>query len=120
MPAPASEEGPGTAPADLNGVYRYTLTHEDAVAAGQGEDPEYPMTQTWWLENGHWRASGGSSGEYRVDGDRISFQWTEPFEGVYTFTVSPDDDGNLTLAPAEPMDPADAFLMSGKPWIKIG
>ena len=106
MPAPEGGDGPGTAPAYLNGVYRYTLTHEDAVAAGQGDDPEYPMTQTWWLENGHWRASGGASGEYRVDGDQISFQWNEPFEAVDTFTVSRDDDGNLTLVPAQPMDPA--------------
>ncbi len=62
VPAPEGGDGPGTVPAYLNGVYRYTLTHEDAVAAGQGDDPEYPMTQTWWLENGHWRASGGCLG----------------------------------------------------------
>jgi TRAP-type transport system periplasmic protein len=114
------EEGPGTAPRYLNGVYRYTLTHEDAEAVGQGDDPEYPMTQTWWLENGHWRGSGDSVGEYRVDGDRIVWQWTKPFESVFTFTFTRDDDGNLTLVPDGPMDPGDSFLMSGKPWTKIG
>ena len=72
---PSSGDGDeGTAPRELNGVYRYTLTHEDAVAAGQGDDPEYPMTQTWWLESGAWRASGGSTGDYRVDGDQITFR----------------------------------------------
>jgi TRAP-type C4-dicarboxylate transport system substrate-binding protein len=110
----------GTTPSYLNGVYRYTLTHEDAVAAGQGDDPEYPMTQTWWLENGSWHGSGGSAGQYWVDGDQISLAWTQPFEAVFTFSFTRDDDGNLTLVPAEPMDPSDAFLMSGKPWTKIG
>ena len=118
VPSPGDGDE-GTAPRELNGVYRYTLTHEDAVAVGQGDDPEYPMTQTWWLESGSWRATGGSTGDYRVDGDQITFRWIEPFEGGYTFTFSRDDDGNLTLVPAAGMDPGDAFLMSGKPWTKI-
>jgi len=110
----------GTSPRYLNGVYRYTITKQDAIAAGEGDDPEYPLTQTWWLENGSWTGSGGSVGNYWVNGDRISFEWTEPFEAVSVFTLTRDDDGNLTLEPAEPMDPGDAFLLSGTPRIKIG
>ena len=100
-------------------MYRYTITKQDAIAAGQGDDPEYPLTQTWWLENG----SGGDRrrpGNYWVNGDQISWEWTEPFEGVFVFTFSRDDDGNLTLEPAAAMDPGDALLISGKPWTKIG
>ena len=79
------------------------------------------MTQTWWLENGHWRASGGSSGEYWVDGDEHLDPVDRAVRGrLHLHRFTRDDDGNLTLVPAEPMDPADAFLMSGKPWIKIG
>ena len=60
------------------------------------------------------------AGNYWVNGDQISWEWIEPFEGVFQFTFTRDDDGNLTLEPAEPMDPGDAFLMTGKPWTKIG
>jgi hypothetical protein len=55
-----------------------------------------------------------------VNGDELSIQWTDPFESVFAYKFTRDDDGNLTLVPAQPMDPADAFLMTGKPWIKIG
>jgi hypothetical protein len=110
----------GTAPEYLNGVYRYTITREDAAAAGQGDDPEYPLTNTWWLEDGSWRASGGSAGNFWVDGDRLSIEWTAPFDSVFVFSFTRDDDGTLTLEPAQPMDPGDALLIAGKPWIKIG
>ena len=113
-------DGGGTAPRYLDGVYRYTLTHEDAVAVGQGDDPEYPLTMTWWFESGTWRALGGSTGEYRVHGDELTVEWVEPFEAEFTFTFTRDDDGNLTLVPVGAMDPGDAFLMSGKQWTKIG
>ena len=97
----------GTTPAYLNGVYRYTLTKQDAIAAGQGDDPEYPMTQTFWLENGHWTGSGDASGRYWVNGDRALHRVGRVrLDGVSPFRFTRDDDGNLTLEPAEPMDPA--------------
>lgn len=110
----------GTTPRYLNGVYRYTITKQDAIDAGEGDDSEYPMTQTWWLENGSWKGSGGSAGNYWVNGDRFFMEWTEPSEDLGVFTFKRDGDGTLTLEPAEPMDPGGAFLVSGKPWIKIG
>ena len=111
----------GTTPAYLNGVYRYTLTKQDAIDAGQGDDPEYPMTQTFWLDNGSWTGLGRLVrqvlGEGRRALDRVG---PSPIRVGDQFRFTRDDDGNLTLVPAQPMDPADAFLMTGKPWIKIG
>ena len=101
-------------------MYRYTLTKQDAIAAGEGDDPEYPMTKTFWLQNGHWTGSGDASGRYWVKGDVLFIEWDEFDSPADSFRFTRDDDGNLTLVPAEPMDPADAFLMTGKPWIKIG
>jgi TRAP-type C4-dicarboxylate transport system substrate-binding protein len=109
----------GTTSSYLNGVYRYTITKEDAIAAGAGDDPDYPMTNTVWLEDGNFRAAGGLRGTYLVDGDRISFKWVD-FATVNTFTFTRDPKGNLTLTPVPPMDKGDAVLWSTKPWIKIG
>jgi TRAP-type C4-dicarboxylate transport system substrate-binding protein len=110
----------GQAPAYLNGVYRYTITKQDAIEAGEGDDPEYPMTQTWWFEDGNWKGSGDSSGTYGVDGDKLTIQWSgQSLEDAGTYTFTRGEDGTLTLKPAEPMNPGDAFLMTGKPWIKI-
>ena len=78
------------------------------------------MTNTFWFDSGHWTGSGDASGRYWVEGDELFMDWDE-FEGPPDhFRFTRDDEGNLTLEPAEPMDPADAFLMTGKPWIKIG
>jgi TRAP-type C4-dicarboxylate transport system substrate-binding protein len=109
----------GTVPADLNGVYRYTITKQDAIAAGAGDDPDYPATNTVWLKDGNFRAAGGARGTYLVDGNRISFKWVD-FATVNTFTFTRDHKGNLTLKPVPPMDHGDAVLWSTKPWIKIG
>ena len=35
------------------------------------------MTQTWWLENGHWTAYGDASGRYWVNGDGFFIEWDE-------------------------------------------
>jgi hypothetical protein len=109
----------GTVPADLNGVYRYTITKQDAVAAGAGDDPDYPATNTVWLKDGALRASGGLRGSYSVAGDRITFDVPE-FGYSLTFTLAVDGKGNLHLTPVQPMDHGDAVLWSTKPWIKIG
>jgi TRAP-type C4-dicarboxylate transport system substrate-binding protein len=109
----------GTVPADLNGVYRYTITKQDAIAAGAGDDPDYPATNTVWLKDGTLRASGGLRATYSVAGDRITFDVPE-FGYSLTFTLSVDGEGNLHLTPVQPMDHGDAVLWSTKPWIKIG
>jgi TRAP-type transport system periplasmic protein len=109
----------GTVPADLNGVYRYTITKKDAIAAGAGDDPDYPATNTVWLNDGSFRATGGLRATYSVTGDRITFDIPE-FGYSLTFTLSVDGKGNLHLAPVQPMDHGDAVLWSTKPWIKIG
>jgi TRAP-type C4-dicarboxylate transport system substrate-binding protein len=109
----------GTVPADLNGVYRYTITKKDAIAAGAGDDPDYPATNTVWLKDGSFRATGGLRATYSVTGDRITFDIPE-FGYSLTFTLSVDGKGNLHLTPVQPMDHGDAVLWSTKPWIKIG
>jgi TRAP-type transport system periplasmic protein len=109
----------GTVPADLNGVYRYTITKKDAIAAGAGDDPDYPATNTVWLKDGSFRATGGLRATYSVTGDRITFDIPD-FGYSLTFTLSVDGKGNLHLTPVQPMDHGDAVLWSTKPWIKIG
>jgi TRAP-type C4-dicarboxylate transport system substrate-binding protein len=109
----------GTVPADLNGVYRYTITKKDAIAAGAGDDPDYPATNTVWLQDGSFRAAGGLRATYSVTGDRITFDIPD-FGYSLTFTLSVDGKGNLHLTPVQPMDKGDAVLWSTKPWIKIG
>jgi TRAP-type C4-dicarboxylate transport system substrate-binding protein len=109
----------GTVPADLNGVYRWTITKQDAIAAGAGDDPDYPTTITVSLKDGSFRASGGLRATYSVTGDRITFDIPE-FGYSLTFTLSVDGKGNLHLTPVQPMDHGDAVLWSTKPWIKIG
>ena len=108
----------GTVPADLNGVYRYTITKNDAIAAGAGDDPDYPATITVWLKGGSFR-SGGLRATYSVTGDRITFDIPE-FGYSLTFTLSVDGKGNLHLTPVQPMEHGDAVHWSTKPWIKIG
>ncbi len=109
----------GTVPADLNGVYRYTITKKDAIAAGAGDDPDYPTTNTVWLQDGSFRASGGLRATYSVTGHRITLDIPD-FGYSLTFTLSVDGKGNLHLTPVQPMDHGDAVLWSTKTWIKIG
>jgi TRAP-type transport system periplasmic protein len=118
-----SATGPatGTAPAYLNGVYRWTITRADAAAAGAPDDPDYPATTTFWLRDGRYRGSGDGTnyGTYWVNGNRISFH-SPLYQTTGTFTFTRDRDGDLTLDPVPPMDPGDAVLMSAVPWTKIG
>jgi TRAP-type C4-dicarboxylate transport system substrate-binding protein len=115
-----SAEGAGTAPAYLNGTYRWVLTQEDADEVG---DPEtnYPHINTITLEDGHLEGGcfGAGGGTYSVEGDRITFYSVE-YDGYTTVTFSVDGEGNLHLTPVLPMDPGDAFECYYKPWRKIG
>jgi TRAP-type C4-dicarboxylate transport system substrate-binding protein len=110
----------GTAPADLNGTYRYLLTKEDARKAADPELNEYPQVITVKLKDG--QVDGGCFGQgatYSVAGDRITFDAPE-YGYSTTFTFSTDSKGNLHLTPVPPMDKGDAFQCSYKAWTKIG
>jgi TRAP-type C4-dicarboxylate transport system substrate-binding protein len=109
----------GTAPAHLNGTYRYVLTKEDARKAGEPDLSEYPRANTWILKDGQFDATGGFTGSYSVDGNRITFAPVE-FDYTTTFTFTVDGEGNLDLDPVLPMDRGDAFEGgSHTVWTKI-
>jgi hypothetical protein len=114
----------------LNGVYRWTLTGEDAAASGtQPTTPEnlatFPWVMTLTLDEGTWDLTVRSEGEdyveasqeqFDVAGDRITFNW----EGAQLdFTFSVDAEGNLELTPVEPMEAGDQFVWSTYPLAKI-
>jgi len=110
----------GTAPADLNGTYRYLLTKEDARKVGDPEVDQFPHVNTVKLRDG--KVDGGCFGQgatYSVTGDQITFD-TPEYGYTMTFTFSVDGKGNLHLTPAPSMDKGDAFECSYKPWTKIG
>jgi TRAP-type transport system periplasmic protein len=111
--------GTGTAPAYLNGTYRYLLTQEDADKAG---DPEkgLPEVTTITLKDGHLEGGcfGTQGGTYAVDDDRITFDSAE-YDLNVTVSFSVDDQGNLQLTPIRPIDPGIAFTCFYKPWTKI-
>ena len=116
---------------DLNGIYRWTITKEDALAS-ETEDKspehlaEFPCVFTMTLEDGTWKLTHTEVGQpytdspgdsYSIQGDRISFDWED---SILTFTFSVDDEGTLEVRPVEPMDAGDQFVWATHPWIKIG
>ena len=110
----------GTAPADLNGTYRYVLTKEDARKVGDPEVDQFPHVNTVKLRDG--KVDGGCFGQgatYSVTGDQITFD-TPEYGYSTTFTFSVDGKANLHLTPAPSVDKGDAFECSYKPWTKIG
>jgi TRAP-type C4-dicarboxylate transport system substrate-binding protein len=112
--------GTGTAPAYLNGTYRYMLTKDDARKAGEPDLSEYPRANTWILKDGQFDATGGFTGSYSVDGNRITFAPVNDFDYTTTFTFTVDDEGNLNLDPVPPVDAGDAFeIGSHTVWTKI-
>ena len=120
--APELTASEGSAPAYLNGIYRYTITKEDVIKHEMGDPADYPSTNTVTLEGGKFSVRGprgGYSGTYTVENDQITFEVPE-FEAVtLTFTFSVDEDGDLHLKPVQPMDPGDAFEISVHPWTRI-
>lgn len=116
----AAGDADAKAASRLNGVYRFTISKEEAVAAGAGDDPDYPTTVTVTLEDGTFINEHGDGGTYEVDGDRITFIWSEHPDTPTTWKFTRNDDGDLELKPGEPeMDPGDVILMTTKPWTKI-
>jgi TRAP-type C4-dicarboxylate transport system substrate-binding protein len=109
----------GTAPAWLNGTYRFMLTQADADRVGD-KDTGYPDVQTIRLKDG--RLEGGCFGSlgatYSVDADRIMFHAIE-YDNDLTVAFTVDDQGSLHLKPVPPMDAGDAFTCFYKPWTKI-
>lgn len=111
--------GTGTWSAYLNGTYRYVLTKEDARKAREPDLSEYPRTNTWILKDGQFDATGGFTGSYSVDGNRIIVEPID-FDYTTTFTFTVDDEGNLNLDPVPPVDAGDAFEMGAHTvWTKI-
>lgn len=137
---PASDQAtppPASAAADqsnstLDGVYRWTLTAEDARAYGTEDDitddalATFPWTCTMTMTDGTWslevRPVGDEpsvdGGTYQVDGDEIMFEWkAESLTLPFTFVV---DDESLTLTAAPQMPRGDAFVWATHPWTRIG
>jgi TRAP-type C4-dicarboxylate transport system substrate-binding protein len=111
----------GIAPPYLNGVYRWTITKQEAATAGAADDPDYPATTTFWLKDGTYRGSGDGTnhGTYWVTGNRITFH-ALVYHTTETFTFKRSTSGDLSLTPVLPMNTGDAVLMSTMPWTKIG
>jgi TRAP-type C4-dicarboxylate transport system substrate-binding protein len=110
--------GAATASPYLNGTYRYTLTKEAARKAGEPDLSELPRTNTWILKDGQFDATGGFTGSYSVEGNRITFEPIGDHANTFTFTV--DDKGNLNLDPVHPTDPGAAFETGSHTiWTKI-
>jgi TRAP-type C4-dicarboxylate transport system substrate-binding protein len=118
----ASEQatgGTGSAPAYLNGTYRWVLTQADADKVGDSET-NYPHINTIMLTDGQLEGGcfGAEGGTYSVEGDRITFYSVE-YDEPTTVTFSADGEGNLRMTPVLPMDPGTAFECYYKPWTKI-
>lgn len=111
----------GTAPAALNGTYRYKITFEAAQDAGMVDDEDtYPTVVTIYLEDGDLEGGcyGAEGGTYSVDGDRIAFHSSE-YGYTTEVTFKQDDEGNLDLTPVPGTDPGDAFQCYSQEWTKI-
>ena len=123
--APGLAAGKGSAPAYLNGIYRYTITKQDVVEHDMGDPADYPTTNTVTLDDGRFSirgvgplGQGGFSGTYTVEKNRITFEVPE-YDETTTWTFFVDDDGDLHLTPVQPMDPGTAFEFSVHPWTRI-
>jgi hypothetical protein len=135
-PAPVREgvDADPEATAALNGTYRRTLTPDDSRSWFEAHDlpPEtpadlsqYPDTATHFLKDGTWSSRESSfpgqegHGTYAVKGNLLTWYWSEGGQATFTFTVDPDGTLHLTPVPGNP-DAGGDFVMSAKPWIKIG
>jgi hypothetical protein len=129
-PAPvASTAGPDAATRSLEGIYRWILTDEDALAHGTPADKtkevldrDYPSTLTVTLSSGTWSMQQTASpeiygGTYQATADRLTFNWpAEQTVLIFTYTLA---DGRLALRPVEPIDVGDKFVWTTRTWTKI-
>lgn len=126
----APEPAVSGATAALNGIYRWTLSKEDALADdSESHSAEhlaaFPWVFTMKMQDGTWNLSHKEHGELWTDaenetfalgGDRISFAW---HSSLLTFRFSTDEAGNLHLEPVEPMNAGDQFVWATHDWTKI-
>jgi TRAP-type transport system periplasmic protein len=128
-PAAAAPDSTSGTTSALDGVYRWTLTVDDARTHGTANDQQhlgdwYPTTFTMTLRAGRWEGRQTASpdvgtGAFGVSGSRITFD--DPAHGtVLNFTFAVGTNGDLTLTPIPPMDPGDQFVMSLHSWTRIG
>lgn len=136
---PASDRAtppPASAAADqgnssLDGVYRWTVTAEDARAHGTEGDrtdealATFPWTCTMTMTDGTWSLEVRQVGEetdvdggtYAVDGDELIFENGADFLTLpFTFVV---DDESLILTATPQMPRGDAFVWATHPWTRI-
>jgi TRAP-type transport system periplasmic protein len=121
-PTDQATAGAGTAPAYLNGTYRYEITLDEARKADMVDlGDTYPQVNTVILSDGDLEGGcfGSEGGTYSVEDDQITFYSIE-YGYTITVTVKRDDQGNLHLTPAPQMDPGDAFTCFSEVWTKIG
>lgn len=117
--------GSTTAPKNVEGTYRWTLSKDDARKYGTANEDlrGYPVTFTMRLNDGRWLLTHTTEqetdqGTYKVEGDRCTFLW--PDLRPIVFVCSADSGGDLHLKPVEPMDPGDRFVWSTHTWTRIG
>lgn len=126
-PSPAPE--PSADAKALDGVYRWTLTAEEAKRAGWPEDPRYPFPHvfTMTLRAGRWehnvrdaiRAADYGGGSYQVEADLLRLAWDDG-GATMSFRFTADADGNLTLKPEPGTSIEDAFVIASQRWDRIG
>jgi hypothetical protein len=127
--ATVASTGPDATTRSLEGIYRWTLTDEDALAHGTPNDQTktaldtgFPCTFTVTLRAGTWSMEQTTDsdiygGTYQATAEQLTFNWpAEHSVLLFTFAVA---DGKITLRPVEPMDAGDRFVWSTRPWTKI-
>ena len=121
--------GPDATTRSLEGIYRWTLTDDDALAHGTPNDQTqasldtgFPCTLTVTLRAGTWSMEQTTDsdiygGTYQATAEQLTFNWpAEHTVLLFTFAAA---DGKITLQPVEPMDAGDRFVWSTRPWTKI-
>jgi len=126
---PASSTNQGDS--SLDGVYRWTITAEDARAHGtEGDKTDealatFPWTCTMTMTEGTWSLEVREVGEeidvdggtYAVNGDELIFEnGADSLTLPFTFVV---DHESLTLTATPQMPRGDAFVWATQPWTRI-
>jgi hypothetical protein len=113
---------------EYDGVYRWTITKDDALAHGTPGDKSpaglarFPQTFTATLEAGHFHMieSGSSDvedGPFEASSGRLLLG--DRANGLTT-TVTRDPDGTLHLTPVPPiLDVGAVFVLTTKPWVPV-
>jgi TRAP-type transport system periplasmic protein len=125
-----SGEASGDAPEDLDGVYRWVLTAELAMAHGTASDKTaegqagYPVVATMTLDDGTWTMQGDDGdhaerGTFSVDGTTITFDWPR-VRATLVWDYTADADGTLHLTPLDVPDEGDRWVWGTVPWQKVG